>query len=137
MADNKCYPFLGCNNGFFGYDAVVHAVYGIWGAILIIWLMEKFPSISLLHNNFWKNFLIVVSVVLLIGFSWEFYEFCHDQFFMKILHENITTPNRRLQPSNDDTMGDLTFSVLCATITASLIFHKKKKNISTAERRTI
>ncbi len=128
MTNEKCYSLLGCNSGFFGYDALVHFVNGIMNTMLIIWLMTKFPSFNLFHNHFWKNFLMIIALVVLISFSWEFFEFSHDQFRMKIFHENLIIENRLDQPSNDDTMGDITFSILGATITVFVLksFIKKE-----------
>jgi len=121
MANNKCYQFLGCNSGFFGYDALVHFVSGIMDATLIVWLMKKFPPINLFHNNFWKNLLVVITMVVFIAFCWELCELSHDQFRMKVLHENLISENRLDQPSNDDTMGDITFSILGAAITVFVL----------------
>jgi len=121
MANGVCYRLLGCNSGFFGYDVVVHFVSGIMDATLIVWLMRKYPSANMLHGRFWKDFLVIVSIVALIAVSWEFCELCHDQFRMKVLHENLTVPNRLDQPTNDDTMGDMTFSIFGAAVTACAI----------------
>lgn len=126
MSNDKCYPFLGCNIGFFGYDVLVHFVSGIMEATLIILIMRKFLVINLFHNCFWKNLLIVISLVLLIAFCWKFGELCHDQFRMKVLHENLITPNNLDQPTNNDTMGDTTFSLLGATI-ISFVFRSFMK----------
>ena len=129
MTNDRCYQFLGCNSGFFGYDALVHFVSGTMDATLIVWLMRKFPSISLFHNNFWKNLVVIISMVALIAFCWELFELSHDQFRMKFLHEDLVALNRLDQPSNDDTMGDITFSILGATITIFVLksFSKWKK----------
>lgn len=118
ISNDKCFAVLGCNVGFFGYDALLHFVSGIMDAVVIVWLARKFPSISLFHQRFWKNFLIVIALVALIAVSWEFGEYCHDQFRMNVLHENLTMPNHLDQPSNADTMGDLTFSILGSALTA-------------------
>ncbi len=129
MSNDKCYALLGCNIGFFGYDVMVHFISGIMEASLIILLMKKFLSFNLFHESFWKNLLVVVSLVALIAFSWEFGELCHDQFRVKVLHENLINPNNLDQPTSNDTMGDMTFSILGATITAFALrsFMKKKK----------
>ena len=128
MSNDKCFRFLGCNIGFFGYDAAVHFVSGIMDMTLIVWLMRKFSSLSLFQDRFWKNFLITIAIVALLAFSWELFEFGHDQFRIKILHENITNPNTLDQPTNSDTMGDMTFSLIGAAITASALksFMKNK-----------
>ena len=131
MTNDKCFSWLGCNIGFFGYDALIHFISGTMDVALIIWLMTKFPSFSLFHNRFWKNLLTVVALVALIAVLWEILEFSHDYFRMNILHENLTTPNTLDQPSNTDTMGDMTLSLLSATTTASLLgsFMKKKEEL--------
>jgi hypothetical protein len=121
MANGVCYRFIGCNSGFFGYDMIVHLVSGIMDAALIVWLMGKFPQANLLHGRFWKDALIIISLVALVAVSWEFCELSHDQFRMKVLGENMTTPNRLDQPTNDDTMGDMTFSIAGAALTACVI----------------
>jgi hypothetical protein len=129
MTNDKCYSFLGCNVGFFGYDALVHFVNGIMEATFIVWLMARFPSFSLFHNRFWKNLLIVVIMVVFVAFLWEFSEFFHDQFRMKVLHENLTIPNTLDQPTNNDTMGDITFSILGAAITALTLSSLMRRRI--------
>jgi hypothetical protein len=121
MANDKCYALLGCDIGFFGYDAALHFVSGIMDAALIIWLMRRFPAIDMFHERFWKNFLLIIALVALIAISWEFIELCHDQFRMKILHVNLTVPNRLDQPTNDDTMGDMTFSIIGAAAAAGAL----------------
>ncbi len=121
MANDKCFRVFGCNIGFFGYDAAVHFVSGITEVVLIIWLMKRFPSLNLFQEKHWKNFLTIVAIVALIGCLWEVGEFCHDQFRMDVLHENLTTPNNLDQPNNADTMGDLTFTILGAVIAASVL----------------
>ena len=121
MANNRCFQLLGCNIGFFGYDALVHFVSGVTEVILIVWLIGKFPSLSLFHHRYWKNFLTLVAVVALIGCLWEMAEFGQDHFRMNVLHKNLTTPNNLDQPNNSDTMGDLVFSIFGATIAASII----------------
>jgi hypothetical protein len=122
MSNQKCFVVLGCNIGFFGYDAALHFLSGIMDATLIVWLMRKFPTINMFHDRFWKNFLVIITLVAFIAVSWEFGELCRDQFRMKILHENLTIPiNRLTQPTNNDTMGDITFSILGAVIAISVL----------------
>jgi hypothetical protein len=121
IANDRCYALLGCNIGFFGYDAALHFVSGIMDVAFIIWLMRRFPAVDMFHERFWKNFLIIIALVALIAVSWEFVELCHDQFSMKILHENLTVPDTLDQPTNDDTMGDMTFSILGAALSAGAL----------------
>ena len=124
IANDKCYPIIGCNVGFFGYDAVLHFFSGIIDATAIICFMKAFPKFSLFHKTFWKNLLIIASLTALISLCWEVGEFSHDQFRMNVLHENLTSPKNHLdQPSDADTMGDMTFAEV-ASILAIFTFRK-------------
>ena len=129
MIDGKCYPFLGCNSGFFGYDALVHFISGIMDAALIIFLFKKFSSTNLFNGNFHKNLIIIVSIVISISFLWEVIEFSHDQLRMKVLNIDLVSLNKLDQPSNEDTMGDITFSIIGATITAFVFRPLIKKKV--------
>jgi hypothetical protein len=129
IANEKCFRFLGCNIGFFGYDAALHFVSGIMDLLVIVWLARRFLRFDLFGNVAWKNILIGVSMVALIAVVWEIGELCHDQFRMKVLHENLISPNHLDQPTNDDTMGDITFTLIGATLTAcalEIIARQKK-----------
>ena len=118
IANDRCYAILGCNAGFFGYDALLHFVSGIMITSLIIFFSIKFSAANFFHDGFWKNMIVVVSLIAMIAVFWEIAELGHDQFRMKVLHENLRVPTNRLdQPSNDDTMGDITFAILGGTIT--------------------
>ena len=118
MSNEMCYYYLGCNVGFFGYDAIVHLVGGILIVLSLLWLMRRFPSLDILHDNdFSKNFLIVLALVALIGVGWEIMEFSFDHWRMVVLNENLINPNTLAQPSNGDTMGDLVFGLFGGTIT--------------------
>jgi hypothetical protein len=120
LIDNSlCFKYLGCNVGFFGYDALVHFTAGIFEAPLIIWLFEKYYHISLFHNagshTFWKNLIILIALLVLIAYSWEIIELSYDQFRIIFLHQILFIPdhlNKLLQPSNIDTMGD----IFCSTM---------------------
>ena len=121
ITNDKCYQYLGCNAGFFGYDAVEHFLFGIIVVMLIVWVMRKFKSLSMFQSSFWKNFLMIITIVTFISFCWEIAEFSHDQYRSKILHENIISPNIMDQPSNSDTMGDITFAILGSVLSACAI----------------
>ena len=60
IVNYKCYAFLGCNMGFFGYDAALHFVSGLMDVALLLWLVRKFPALNIFQERFWKNFLIIV-----------------------------------------------------------------------------
>lgn len=131
MTNEKCFSLLGCNVGFFGYDAFIHFINGIMEAAIILWLMIKFSPFYFFGDNFWKNLLMVIMMVTFISFLWEFGEFFHDQFRIEILHENLIIPDILDQPTNTDTMGDTTFSILGAVFTfSSLWLLVRKKSVT-------
>jgi len=121
LASNpSCLKYLGCTNGFFGYDAIEHLFFGIAGTFVLIWLFQKFPKYSILKEKRWKNILIIVSLIALMSVLWELLECAHDVFRVDILHQTLV--NWRLhinlldQPTNLDTMGDLTFDLIGSVI---------------------
>ncbi len=113
MQNAMCYRWLGCNAGFFGYDALVHFVGGITIAIGVLWLSKKSKKLDFFHIDeiFWKRMLIILAVAALIGVVWEALEFSYDLFRVLVLHINLLYPNQLAQPSNADTMGDLVFGL--------------------------
>ena len=74
-----------------------------------------------------------MALAALIAVSWEFGEFCNDQFRVNVLHMNLVNTNHLDQPSNADTMGDMTFSVVAAAITAATLGSLMKRKIALSE----
>ena len=128
IANNKCYQLLGCNAGFFGYDVVLHFISGIIDATAIVVFFRTFPKFSVFHGKFWKNLVIIAALTALISLSWEIGEFSHDQFRIKVLHENLVATNHLDQPSDADTMGDMTFAEIAAILTACVFKNLLDKN---------
>ena len=118
-----CFHLLGCNAGFFGYDAVMHFVSGILEVSFFLWLARRSVSWNLFKGGFWQNVLIMVALVALVSVSWEILEFGYDSFRVDILHHNLLLPtNHYTQPSNADTVGDLLAGLLGGITT--LVFLK-------------
>ena len=67
-----------------------------------------------------KSALAIVATVALIAVLWEIGECAHDAFRLDILHEPLRNAFTHIdlldQPTNLDTMGDLTFSIVGACI---------------------
>ncbi len=129
MHNDLCFKYLGCNAGFFGYDALVHLTSGIFEAPILIWLYEKYYNIGLFHDlkrhDFLRNLVILIALITLICFGWEMVEFLYDQFRMDILHQTLFIPghlNNLVQPSDTDTMGDITFGMLGGIIGGFISF---------------
>ena len=125
FGDNSfCFRYFGCNAGFFGYDAFFHLFGGVLFASFFVWLARKYQSFNLFQNNAWKNFIILLAIVALLGIGWEFIEFGHDHvlnrfknlYAIKILHLE-----KLVQPTNSDTVGDLFFDLAGAAIAASFL----------------
>jgi hypothetical protein len=125
-SNTACYKYLGCTDGFFGYDAIEHFLYGVTGVCTLAWIFETFPRYSLLQDKRWKNIITLITFVVFVSVLWEFAECAHDYFRIDVLHESLV--NFRLhidaldQPTNLDTMGDLTFGLLGAIV--ALFFTK-------------
>ncbi len=130
--NNVCSKYLGCIEGFFGYDAFEHLFFGIAMALGLILLDRLYPKYSLLRKEKWRMFIEIVAIIALVSVAWEMYECAHDAFRVDILHENLINWRIHLnlldQPTNFDTMGDLTFDLLGGVIGFFLIFIKKKDN---------
>lgn len=139
LSNSMCFPYLGCNVGFFGFDALIHFVGGAFLTTLILWLGERYKKFDLLQDNFWKTVLILLALIAFFGVVWEIWEFAIDHFRMLVLHENLLYPVNRLnQPTNGDTIGDLTFNFLGALVAIAItkIFDpkalaKNKEGVST------
>lgn len=117
MRNENCFRFLGCNAGFFGYDALVHFLAGIMEMAFLFWLRTKLKK-DFLHGIYFYDMAILVAFLALMAVSWELVEFCFDQFRLYVLHVNLLVPNHLAQPSNADTMGDMFFSIFSGKLAA-------------------
>lgn len=111
--NSRCFPVVGCNAGFFGYDAITHMAGGILWATLFVWLMLRYKRMHILHTTFGKSFFVIISTITLIHVGWEFYEFGLDKIDTLLLGRPLHF-DEIAQPSNTDTMGDLIFGLLGA-----------------------
>ncbi len=126
--NSACFKYLGCDESFFGYDALEHFLFGFVAVWIIVWLCEKYPEYSILDAVTWKSVLSLMSLVALIAIGWEIGECFRDAFLLDILHTPLV--NLRLhinflsQPSNFDTMGDLSLSLLGSLLAQPFIKHR-------------
>lgn len=128
IANDRCFSLLGCNIGFFGYDAMIHVMSGGLEALIVIWIFLRFQKLHMFGSSFWKNFIIIIVTVCLLGIVWELLELASDQYRTKVLDINLTNPNLLEQPSNIDTTGDMIFSLISASLTVFL-FNLRNRNI--------
>jgi hypothetical protein len=122
LSNSLCFPYLGCNVGFFGFDALIHVVGGAFLTTLMLWLGERYEKLNFPEKDVWKTILVLLAIIALVGVIWEIWEFAVDHFRMLVLHENLIYPINRLnQATNSDTMGDLTFNFVGALIAIAVI----------------
>jgi hypothetical protein len=107
----ECYRALGCNSGFFGFDAVAHTFGGILWTIAVIWIMQQRPKLRLFPAHLWKSMLVLLSLIALLHIAWEIYEFALDYIDFQIL-QNPYDIKHLAQPGVADTVGDMAFSLL-------------------------
>lgn len=104
---------LGCNYGFFGYDALWHLIGGILAGSAFVLISGKRP-----------RYFALLAIVTLASVGWEALEFGHDKVFNRIPVINkieFLHFERVAQPSNADTVGDLLFSIAGAAIAGLFI----------------
>ena len=124
--NSQCYKYLGCNLGFFGYDAIEHFLFGVAIVWVLVWFFQKYPKFSLFDNKRWKNIFIIITLIALISVVWALLKFTHDAIRINILHQTLVNWKLHInfldQPSNANTMGDFFFNLFGAVI--SLFFVK-------------
>lgn len=132
--NSTCYPYLGCDAGFFGYDALEHFLFGFAAVWVIVWLCRKFPRRSILTAEHWKSGLILVASAMLIAVFWEMGEFLRDAYLLDIARERLFDLqlhiNYLAQPSNFDTMGDLTLNLLGSLLALPLLYRRWFQNVN-------
>ena len=91
------------------FDLIVHFLFGF---LIVIILSNK------IRVSNWKEFIIIISVVVLLGFFWETLEFFNDVWFR--------TDHQRQISGATDTMTDLLISVLGSFISSSYFYIMNK-----------
>lgn len=128
MRNSLCFAYLGCNMGFFGYDALVHFTSGLAIGSGMVWLFRRSSkgkagsAFFTSQDQFWKTLLFILGVAAFIGVFWETLEYIYDYVRIVFLHMNILHPNQASQASNSDTMGDLVFGLFGALVAAISIW---------------
>jgi len=122
-----CFGVFGCNPGFYGLDGYVHLIFGVSGVFMVLFVMYNFPFMSLLRDRVWRDFFIILSMAALIAVSWELLEFASDQYRTVVLHQDLITTHKLAQPTNADTVGDMFYQMLGATLTyiTLVLYHRK------------
>lgn len=100
IGNGLCFPILGCNIGFGGYDGLVHFVSGICIGLGLLWLTRRQA----------KQFVLWA---LGIALGWEGVEWAYDAVRAEALHMDLLSPaNIMTQPSGIDTVGDIVLGCL-------------------------
>lgn len=100
------------------FDSFVHFLGGIWVASVVVGFEETRPKFSVLKNNTFLNFLIIISLTTLVGTFWEFFEFAvyKISFLTGHFFQAQTWPN---------TLSDLFFDMAGASVASFLLFFKR------------
>ena len=116
--NSYCYQYLGCNEGFFGYDAVEHLLFGFSLLLAFLFLGDRYEGISLITTSRAKSIVTLLAYVALAAVIWEMFECGWDQYRVVILHETLFSFRLHIdalsQSSNLDTMGDISSTLLGA-----------------------
>ena len=69
--------------------------------------------------------MIVVALIVFVSVLWELLEFAHDTIRIDIFHQALVNWSLHInfldQPTNADTMGDLTFGLFGSILTLLFI----------------
>ncbi len=100
------------------FDSFVHFLGGLWVASVIVGFGETRLKFSVLKDNTFLNFLIIISLTTLIGTFWEFFEFAvyKISFLTGNFYQPQTWPN---------TLSDLFFDMVGAGVTSFLLFFNR------------
>ena len=106
-------------------DVPIHFWGGATGALLLYWLIYRFPGHVNLGKSFVANLLIVLSWSALGGVVWEFTEFIYDSVIGEYGFNMLP-----VQFGLEDTLADLAFDLaggLVVAIAMQVVYYKKKR----------
>ena len=102
------------------FDTLMHFLGGFWIAMTATFFLKKYAK-DLFKQHKLIEILFLIGITMIIGFTWELYEFLADNFiFNKVL---------LMQQSVTDIMTDLTADFLGALIYSLIIRIFKFLNI--------
>jgi len=107
-------------------DSLLHFLGGMWVAALF-WYISTKRKFSIFNFQF---SILVVILVMLVGGAWELSELIADQFI-------IDNSLERMQPNGLDTVSDLFFDFLGASIFLILWQCFRKPSLSTAVKSSV
>jgi len=87
-------------------DVPMHFLGGVLAAVILLWLVDRYPGEWELPRNFFTRMVFILSFVALIGVLWEFSEFLYDVFISSRGWSRFALQSAR------DTIGDLFFDLL-------------------------
>ncbi len=109
IANHLCFPILGCNLGFFGYDGLIHFISGVCVGLGLLWAQGRFGGIFLAWGRTAWAFAAWGAAVAL---AWEIMEWSYDLARIYLLNMDLLSPNRLTQPNSLDTIGDIVLGLL-------------------------
>jgi hypothetical protein len=127
LYSGSCVPILGCNDGFYGFDSYIHFGSGVGEVFIILWAVSHIRKWDFFSDNVWKNAAIMLSLAAVCAVSWELFEFASDQFRTYVLHKDLFSAHRFAQPSRADTVGDMFFAIMGASVAFAGIAYRFAK----------
>lgn len=109
-------------NTFYSFDKIVHATGGFWVAQVIFFLSTRYQTFAFPKDKFVKACILLISMALLVGVFWEFFEVVIGK--ISILQYGTGIENH---PAPTDTAFDLFFDFLGASLAAVIFLPKKKE----------
>ncbi len=128
MDNARCFPYIGCNAGLWGYDAVLHTLSGVIAVVALLWLGRIWSRFDFYSYTPLRRGVSIFIILLAIGIGWETWEFSVDQLVVGSVNPQLIRFGVPLQPSALDTVGDLVVSTVGGLVTLVVCgaFRRKK-----------
>jgi hypothetical protein len=112
MPNSLCLNYLGCNGGFFGFDAYRHLYSGMVVGFIILWFFLIHRKSTFFPLSISKQILFMIIAASIFCILWEAGEYIQDRIRIAFFDPTAVVNNRLSQPSVADTIGDSIFSLL-------------------------
>lgn len=104
------------------YDVYMHILGGMWVASFLMFFFSRYKYNICASPSHMQNGIVLISLVMMIGILWEFYEFGAYTLAQTVLPADIYT----------DTLFDLFFDFCGATIITLFFTKSHNKNLTPA-----
>lgn len=106
---------------FYSFDKIVHAFGGAWVAEVLLILSARYQILSFPRDRYITACIILISMAMLVGVFWEFFELAVDKISLAKYGAGIEN-----HPAPTDTAFDLLADFLGISFTAFMLLSKKR-----------